>query len=462
MFARALTAVVMLASAVPAAAQTGQCAPPNVGVPIRCVTIDVFENRASRAGRKIALRVVVIPRLDSSGAPRAYFVLTGGPGQGAGTTVRVAVIEYRELRRTHDIVLVDQRGTGESGALGCPAPSALTDFFGAIFPRATLRTCQRSLAARADLDAYGTEQAMDDLDDVRAALGYETIDLEGQSYGSRAARVYARRHPDRVRSLVLLGVVPDDYRLPSQYAPAFQGALDSTVADCERDAECSRAHPRLRQDLASVVRRLRQGTTPARVRSPTTGEMLDVRVSLGDFTYGLRGLLYNQGVVTLPGAITQAVSGDFTAVAQAYLNRASNTWRGISIGMHLAVVCSEDVVHVTDAQREASRATIIGTYLIDEYAAACRDFAPRATPRHPDRGALPNVPVLLLSGRRDPVTPPQHAARVAAAFLDQLHVVFPTGGHGYWGDTPVECARRIRDRFVQQATTRGLDVSCVR
>jgi pimeloyl-ACP methyl ester carboxylesterase len=341
-------------------------------------------------------------------------------------------------------------------------PRHESHFFGAIFPRAALRACRDSLTARADLGKYGTADAMDDLDDVRAALGYDQIDIEGQSYGSLAARVYARRHPSRVRSLVLIGVVPDQFRLPSRYAVSLEASLDSLLADCERDAECARAHPRLRENLSSAVVRLRQSPAPTRVRSPVSGETLAVRVSLGDFAYGLRGLLYNDGALRVPELIDRAAAGDFTLVAQAYLDRATRHWRMLSIGMHLAVACTEDVPYVTERDRASARATIAGTYLIDEYRSACRELLPAAVRREPERGRLPDVPILLLSGRRDPVTPPNHATVVAAEFRDRLHLVFPQGGHGYWGRTPDACVTGIRERFVARATTRGLDASCAR
>ena len=446
-----------------AAAPLRECFVTGIPEPIRCTTVTVWEDRSARAGRRIALRVIVLPRLDSTASRRAYFVITGGPGQGAATTARAAAVAHQGIRRTHDIVLVDQRGTGESGPLRCPMPRHESEFFGAIFPRAALRACRDSLAARADPGKYGTADAMDDLDDVRAALGYDRIDIEGQSYGSLAARVYARRHPSRVRSLVLIGVVPDEFRLPSRYAVSLQASLDSVLADCEHDANCARAHPRLRGNLASVVNRLRQSPAPTAVRSPLSGETFEVPLSLGDFAYGVRGLLYNEGALRVPELIDRAAAGDFTLVAQAYLNRATTHWRMLSIGMHLAVVCTEDVPYVTERDRASAQATIAGTYLIDEYRGACRELLPAAAMRAPEkRGPLPDVPILLLSGRRDPVTPPGYATLVAAGFRDRLHLVFSRGGHGYWGDTPEDCVSGIRERFVALATTRGLDVSCAR
>jgi pimeloyl-ACP methyl ester carboxylesterase len=439
-----------------------ECFVAGIAEPMRCITVTVWEDRSARAGRRLPLRVIVLPRLDSTGSPRAYFVVTGGPGQGAATTARAAVAASQGLRRTHDIVLVDQRGTGESGSLRCPMPRHDSEFFGAIFPRAALRACRDSLRARADLAKYGTADAMDDLDEVRAALGYDQIDLEGQSYGSLAARVYARRHPSRVRSLVLIGVVPDQFRLPSRYAASLQASLDAVLADCERDAGCARAHPRLREHLTSVVTRLRQAPVPTRVRSPGSGETFEVRLSLGDFAYGIRGLLYHEGVLRVPELIDRAAAGHFTPVAQAYLNRATTHWRTLSIGMHLAVACTEDVPYVTERDRASARATIAGTYLIDEYRGACRELMPGVARREPESGRLPDVPILLLSGRRDPVTPPYHATRVAADFRDRLHLVFSKGGHGYWGGTPEACVDGIRERFVALGTTRGLDVSCAR
>src|SRR5262249_13059575 len=154
--------------------------------------------------------VLVLPALSATPAPDPVFWLHGGPGAAATQTAAAAKGGFLEgLRRDRDLVFVDQRGTGRSNPLACDLgddPADLDAFFGPLFPPDLVLRCRRKLEAIADLALYTTPIAMDDLDEVRAALGYERINLVAASYGTIAAQVYLRQHPDHVRSVFLLGV----------------------------------------------------------------------------------------------------------------------------------------------------------------------------------------------------------------------------------------------------------------
>jgi pimeloyl-ACP methyl ester carboxylesterase len=99
---------------------------------------------------------------------------------------------------------------------------------------------------------------MDDLDDVRAALGFEQVNLNGMSYGTRAALVYARRHPKRVRTMTLQGVNPPTMRLPEALAANQQAALDGVLRDCANDGDCVSRYGDVAATLTTVMDRLRR------------------------------------------------------------------------------------------------------------------------------------------------------------------------------------------------------------
>ncbi len=158
----------------------------------RCGTYDVYENRAARTGRLIALNVVVIPATGPRPAPDPIVWLEGGPGGAATQAAGPASQQYfRGARATRDLIFVDQRGTGNSNPLRCgdigETPSNLPGYFGKLFPQELIRACRASLERVADLTQYTTAIAMDDLDAVREALGYARINLAGASYGTLAA-----------------------------------------------------------------------------------------------------------------------------------------------------------------------------------------------------------------------------------------------------------------------------------
>ena len=190
----------------------------------RCGSLTVPENRTTRRGRTIDLQIVVLPARSRTPAPDPIFFLAGGPGQAATALSRGAFDPA--LQQDRDLVFVDQRGTGGSNPLECELPGEPVDpqsYLGDVFQVSVFEKCRDELASKADVTQYTTAAAADDLDDVRAALGYSRINLMGGSYGTRAALIYMRRHPASVRTAVLNGVAPASLKNPLYHARARAG-----------------------------------------------------------------------------------------------------------------------------------------------------------------------------------------------------------------------------------------------
>ena len=223
------------------------CRLPGWNEDVRCGQYEVYENREAKTGRKISLRVVVAPSLGEKAAPDPIFYFAGGPGAGAIDNFSLAGKGFLAgLRRERDLVLVDQRGTGGSNQLPCNLRGDKNDmaaFFSEIFSPERLRACRAELEKVADLKLYSTPIAMDDLDEVRAALGYDKINLYGGSYGSTAALAYLRQYPQRVRTATVAGVAPPDMKLPLPFGKGVQKALEHVFADCAADEKCRAAFP---------------------------------------------------------------------------------------------------------------------------------------------------------------------------------------------------------------------------
>src|SRR5690349_16712859 len=164
----------------------------------KCGSLTVFENRATKRGRTIDLKVVVLPATGPNRAPDPIFFIAGGPGSSITADADGIAVDAAHLRERRDLVLVDQRGTGGSHPIRCDfygPPDSLQSFLGDFTPVAAVRKCREMYAKDTDLTQYTTSIAVDDLDDVRAALGAEQINVTGGSYGTRAAQEYMRRHP---------------------------------------------------------------------------------------------------------------------------------------------------------------------------------------------------------------------------------------------------------------------------
>src|SRR4051812_27570041 len=237
-----------------------------------CGTYEVWENREAKAGRKIGLKVVVLPSLSSSPLPDPIFDLSGGPGA-ASTEIAGSSAGYT-LRQERDLVFVDQRGTGDPDRLVCNLAAredGLQGYLGELFPLDGVRRCRDELGKKYDLTRYTVAAAVDDFDEIRAWLGYDKVNLYGGSYGTRTAQVYLRRHPESVRTAVLWGVVPMDEPVVLSHAAGAQRSLDLIFGLCEDAAACHAKFPGVRKDFQAVMDRLSQGPVEVEATHPETG-----------------------------------------------------------------------------------------------------------------------------------------------------------------------------------------------
>ncbi len=474
-----LLGLVALAAVVPgtasrSAAQAGvpglaveSCTLPGVSGPARCGTLEVWENRTTGSGRRIPIRFVVIPGTGPGPARVALTYLAGGPGDHATKAARWIATTFAPSLEGRDLLLVDQRGTGGSNLLRCklfgPREEA-QGFLGAFLPADPVRACVTELRGKADLAQYTSDPAADDLDEVRAALGYERLDLYGGSYGTRAALVYMRRHPERVRSAILLGVVPTDASAPLHYARDMDRALWGVVGECEAEAACRAAFPRLRDDVRRSLERFAGGPVSVEVVNPGTGKPARVSLSRDLYVEAVRYMLYSPATAGLvPLMVHGAAEGDLAPLASMALDRRMNVLDATSHGVYLAITCAEDVPYIAPGEGERlSRGTFLGDYRLRDQRAACAAW-PRAPVDPGFRGpVVSDAPTLILSGEWDPVTPPVYGEQAARHLAHSLHVVVPSGAHGFGGLENAECVDRVMNAFVRAGSVAGLDASCVR
>ena len=430
-----------------------------------CGSLSVWENRTTRQGRKIDLYVVVLPAQSPDPAPDPVFYINGGPGYGASGAVPGMAQFLAEIRKQRDMVFVDQRGIGKSNPLHCDLPGSETDLQGymrTLFPLETLKACAPKLATRADLTQYTTPIAMDDLDDVRAWLGYERINVFGGSYGTRAAQTYLRQHPDHVRSAVLTGVMIMDARMPFYHAIKAQQSLDKLFDDCAADEACRAAFPDLRGDLRKVMARLDQGPVKQEIEDPKTHKTVSLSIPKGAFTTTLRAMQYSAFLsARIPVYVHLAAQGDYRPMIRMTIaDRTDPDW---DIGAYLSITCAEDVARIDP---RAVPAIVANTYQGDDrirdQMAACR-FWPRASvPESFFQPVESTAPVLMLTGWLDPATPPEWAAEVQRHMPNSLNVMVREGGHGPGGLAHVECYGKLITDFVANGTPFGLDTSCVK
>lgn len=415
-----------------------------------CGHVRVPEDRTAAIGRSLDLFVVRIPAGGPAPAPDPVFFLDGGPGNAASEMAADLPEILSVLRPRHDLVFVDQRGAGRSHPLPCSSG-------GEPSPEET-RACRKALERHADLRRYTTWDAVEDLEAVRRALGYAAIDLMGSSYGTQVAQAYLRRHPDRVRAVVLLGALPLAPESMLFDGRDAQQALHLLWQDCASEPACAAAFPRLREETEEVLRRLHEKPVRVTVDDPQGGAPQEVMLDGRTFASTLRTRLYSADAQSrVPLALHRAFEGDYHSMARAAVMIARLQHRGSSLGMFLSIFCSEVAPFFDPASvQRLGEGTFFGAERTLRWMQACREWPRAEVPADFAAPVRSDVPALILSGRLDPVTPPYWGEQVAAFLPKSRQVVFAASSH--FPDGP--CASGLVARFLEQASSAGLDSRC--
>ena len=335
-----------------------ECRLPKLATPAQCGELVVPENRERPDGRKITIAVAVLPANTLTPKPDPLFILAGGPGQAASHLGPFAAL-LSLVRKDRDLVLVDQRGTGRSTPLTCAAfkPDESPEAAIELDPVPKAAACAQELASQGvDAAQYTTAAWIADLDAVRAGLGYARINLWGGSYGTRAALEYLRRHPDRVRSVVLDGVAPPAMKVSLDVWPTRDAALSAVLDACAKSPACNAAHPDLATTLAGIRDRLGPAGREVAITDPRTGERRMLKLSFEHVVGALQPLVYLPELASLiPEIVGRAAAGDFDPLYAAAVLVTGDFAEQMNTALHYSVTCAEDVPRVTPADAAAAR-----------------------------------------------------------------------------------------------------------
>jgi pimeloyl-ACP methyl ester carboxylesterase len=380
------------------------------GIDARCGTFVVPENRTKPNGHTIGLQVVVLPAFSRPARADAITYLAGGPGAAATDEAANLSRQLSVLHLYRDILLVDQRGTGRSSPDG------------------------------GDVTQYGTRMAMDDLDGVRAALGYRQLDVIGSSYGATAAQIYLKLHPSSVRTLILSGATAIDVPFFNRYAVNAQRALDQLANLCASDPGCRNAFPGWERQFGELVK-----AWNAEPEHGMTGDQLAsiVHVMLLDGTKA----------VSIPLVVSSAAKGDYGPLEDADSG-------DLDVELNLmseSIWCNEPWAGLDAKGPWGTDFDSYTTARIAAFRQACSSVPKRGEPRSLWRlPASSRVPVLALVGGADPQDPVENLSDLKRHFPDSRTMIFPHVGHSFGLGG---CLYLTLADFVDRGTTKGLDTT---
>ena len=424
----------------------------------RCAMVAVPEDYSDKgdAGKSINIHVAVLPAFARNPEPNPVYFFAGGPGQ-AASDIGALVSALGDLRKSRDIVLVDQRGTGKSKTLTCDSTAAdpnadpLKEAFGNS-DAAMLRDWAKCIASlKGNAATHRTDDYVDDLELVRKALGHDKINVWGGSYGSRVALRYMKRYPQSIRAAVLDGVAPTSLHLPDDALATSEAELRSTLAACAASAGCTKAYPNILTTFDTLLTELRATPRPVNFVHPASGKPISGVVSDRTLVTLIWPMLYMpEASRMIPSLIDQAAKGNFAPLA-ATMSASSIGEGDIAIAQRFAVMCAEDMLNRSPLPNPRFQS------LNDMFYGFCKGFPHGKVAPEFFEPTTSDIPTLLLSGTQDPVTPPAQGALAAKTLGNSKHIVVPGVGHI---TSPQPCVRRIITKFVEAGNIAAGNDTC--
>ena len=426
----------------------------------RCATLARPLDPLGEADGEIELRIAVVPALNLDPEADPLVPLAGGPGQGAVQFYTANAAAFERVRRDRDILLVDQRGTGQSATMDCEMDDNIVE--GQYSIELTVeftRTCLDQLPHGPRF--FTTSIAVQDLEAVREALGYTRLNLYGVSYGSRVAQHFARQYPESTRTVILDGVAAPQKALGPEIATESQRAVESILARCIEDAECGERFPEIDKTFQRVVRTLTDAPVEIEVPHPNHGRPEALTFGRNEFAGAIRLLAYSPNSIALiPLLVHEAGEQRYAPLAAQYLMTSISLMDSLSLGMHNSVMCSEDVPFYDSAtiDYDLLNASYMGPLQIEALQAICSIWPVGPVDDEFKAPLATELPVLLLSGTADPITPPAWATLAMAEMENATHLIGEHQGHG---QIYVGCVPEIVADFIDAADLSSLDTQCM-
>ncbi len=424
----------------------------------QCTTFAVPEDRSKPGGRSVALNIAWIPpRNTSDPAADPVFFLAGGPGQAAVATFPGLAPAFKDIMKDRGIVLVDQRGTGKSNPLNCKSEGDAENSSDPAVARAWIERCITELSAKADLRRYTSTDAVADLDAVRKAIGADKINLIGVSYGTRMAQQYALRHPQHVRTVTLDSPVPNTLGLGNIFARNLDSALEAQFSLCKESPACKARMGDPRAELQAVLARLRANPVQVSYRDGSTGEELTETMTADHVAGLVRMYAYMPAVgALLPQLIHEASQGRYANLMALAKMMQSDMAESMSMGMQMSVICSEDADSMVGRTEDAD--TVLGNRMVEAMAAMCQVWPKGDKPADFNTALKGDLPMLVLTGEFDPVTPPKYGEEIAKGLPNARWLDLKGQGHNVIG---VGCMPKLFAQFIEKADAKALDAKCL-
>ncbi len=421
----------------------------------KCATVKMPLDHRGKVDGDIDVFVAVIPALSSQVLDDPLVVFSGGPGQATSDLGSMVGAAFKSIREHREIILIDQRGTGKSTPLRCEDTQETV--YDAAKHIAAMRVCRANYDFA--VEYFTMANVIADSHAILEALGYKQVNLWGVSWGTRSAVHYLRRYPDSVRTVIVDGVLPPDIGVFETSPISATRALNLLYEACRLDAACASAYGDIEHTINELIAKATDSAIIYIGADPVTGEQVTQAIGFMTLVQNIRAILYTpQQATMLPMALNKLNQGDGRAFMELTASGAMMS-KSMYIGATLSLLCGEEVPRMTPERAKEIGANHITQDTYYQYwRTACKAWPSLPGEDDIHTALVSDVPMLILSGELDPITPPLMGEHLAKTFSNSRHLIVEGVGHNvsYQG-----CIPKLLGTFVKEADASVLEEGCL-
>jgi len=420
--------------------------------------LEVLENRDKPNGNKIKLPVYIFKSRSKNPKPDPILYTVGGPGY---TSMRASkYMKYYKYLDDRDFILFEQRGTQYAKpSLDCPEwakavyQSNLPNFdvtkTNSLFQNA-VTTCKEKLEKSGiDLNSYTTNQIAADINDLINVLGIEKYNLLTLSYSTKIGQVLMRDYPNKIRSVVMDSPLPLEVNYDEESVNNLLVSLDKLLVDCEIDPDCNNAFPNIKSRFLSYLEEKTTNPLEVKVENPENGK-LETFYLKGKDLINVFSSASTGSVPNIPFEIHKILNNDLSSVKKQLQYLFQKPGDGIGKGMRLSVWCAEE--NPFNSQEKIATETNkyrtvkgLSPAVFDKE--ICEIWSVKKVTEVENQAVRSDIPVLLISGEYDELTPVKWADSMTNNLTNSYHLIFKGWKHGPTTNWSNPCAMQAANDF---------------
>ena len=425
--------------------------------------LEVLENRENPNGNKIKLPVYIFKSRSKNPKPDPILYTVGGPGY---TSMRASkYMEYYQYLDDRDFILFEQRGTQYAQpSLDCPEwskaiyesnlPHFDTTKTDSLFQKAALDCKKRLEKSGIDLDSYTTNHITADINDLMNVLGIEEYNLLTMSYSTKIGQVLLRDYPDKIRSVVMDSPLPLEVNYDEESVNNLLASVDKLLTDCETDTDCNTAFPNIKRRFLTYLEEKTNNPLEVKVKNPENAKLETFYLTGADLI-NVFSSASTGSVPNIPFEINKILNNDLSSVKKQLQYVFQEPSGGFGRGMRLSVWCAEEnpfnnQEKIIDETNKYP--TVKGLSPAVFKNEVCKIWGVKKVLDLENLAVSSDIPVLLISGEYDELTPVKWAEAMTKNLTNSYHLVFKGWKHGPTTNWSNPCGMQAVNNFFNNPT----------